>query len=226
MKTNIIITALVLFSLLLANCTKESSSLPKPMAKEATKSASMSHADMVKRGAYIVSTSACDDCHTPKKMTDKGPVFDMSLRLSGHRTGSQLAVIKDKSILKDYALCNMELTGWIGPWGTSYAANLTPDDTGLGSWSPEQFKKAIKEGKFKGLDGGRPIMPPMPWEVYRNSPTKTWNASSPFYSRCHLSKTWYQPTALLNPKFKYNGTGNQLKFPVPAQFLFPLNLFT
>lgn len=26
-----------------------------------------------------------------------------------------------------------------------------------------QFEKAIREGKSKGLDGTRPMLPPMPW---------------------------------------------------------------
>ena len=30
-----------------------------------------------------------------------------------------------------------------------------------------QFTKAIREGKFKGIDESRPIMPPMPVEAYR-----------------------------------------------------------
>jgi cytochrome c553 len=60
------------------------------------------------------------------------------------------------------------LTAAIGPWGISYAANLTPDDTGTGNWTEAQFMKAIREGKSKGLDGARPLLPPMPWEVARN----------------------------------------------------------
>jgi hypothetical protein len=46
----------------------------------------------------------------------------------------------------------------------SYAANLTPDATGLGSWKPETFIQAIRTGKHAG--GGRPILPPMPWMDY------------------------------------------------------------
>lgn len=94
--------------------------------------------------------------------------MDMDRRLSGHRSELKVAEIKDKTILDDYALCNPELTAWVGPWGTSFAANLTPDDTGIGSWSLEQFKRAIREGKFKGLEGSRQLLPPMPWEVYKN----------------------------------------------------------
>ena len=56
----------------------------------------------------------------------------------------------------------------MGPWGISFAGNLTPDASGIGSWSLEQFSKVLKEGKFKGLENGRPILPPMPWQTYAN----------------------------------------------------------
>jgi hypothetical protein len=59
------------------------------------------------------------------------------------------------------------MTAWAGPWGTSFAANLTPDiETGLGSWTEAMFVKAIRSGKHMGE--GRPILPPMPWQVYKN----------------------------------------------------------
>ncbi|MCB0586996.1 MAG: diheme cytochrome c-553, partial [Phaeodactylibacter sp.] len=32
----------------------------------------------------------------------------------------------------------------------------------------EQFRKAFTEGKSKGLEGTRPILPPMPWANYIN----------------------------------------------------------
>ena len=45
--------------------------------------------------------------------------------------------------------------------------NLTPDEnTGIGSWSEETFVKTLRTGRHMGVS--RPILPPMPWEVYRN----------------------------------------------------------
>ena len=59
------------------------------------------------------------------------------------------------------------MTAWSGPWGISDAANLTPDpNTGTGIWTEDMFLRAIRTGKHWGQS--RPIMPPMPWEVYRN----------------------------------------------------------
>jgi hypothetical protein len=60
------------------------------------------------------------------------------------------------------------MTAAAGPWGVSYAANITPDDTGMGAWTEAQFIKAIREGKSKGMEGTRPILPPMPWPLYRS----------------------------------------------------------
>ena len=54
----------------------------------------------------------------------------------------------------------------VGPWGVSFAGNITSDVTGIGRWSEEQFKRAIQEGKFKGLEQGRGLLPPMPWQNY------------------------------------------------------------
>jgi hypothetical protein len=62
----------------------------------------------------------------------------------------------------------MGSTATIGPWGMSFAGNLTPDDTGIGNWTYENFEKAMRKGKFKGLDGSRPILPPMPWQMLAN----------------------------------------------------------
>jgi hypothetical protein len=59
------------------------------------------------------------------------------------------------------------LTAFAGPWGISYAMNLTPDEnTGIGIWTEEMFVSAIRTGRHMGTS--RPILPPMPWIVYRN----------------------------------------------------------
>jgi hypothetical protein len=56
-------------------------------------------------------------------------------------------------------------TAWAGPWGVSFTANLTPDaETGIGEWTFETFRSALRTGRHMGR--GRPILPPMPWPVY------------------------------------------------------------
>lgn len=143
-----------------------------PKQKEIAKAAipkveSTTAGDKVTRGHQLVTSVGCNDCHSPKIMTDRGPEVDPERRLSGHPSQENLPPY-DKETAKSYVLFSMGLTAAVGPWGTSFAANLTPDETGIGNWSEAQFLKAIKEGKFKGMDGTRPLLPPMPWTEYRN----------------------------------------------------------
>jgi mono/diheme cytochrome c family protein len=122
--------------------------------------------EMIKRGQHLVTVSACHDCHSPKIMTPLGPEPDPERLLSGHPQGEPLPPIPKGN--ENWILFNMGLTGFVGPWGISYAANLTPDDTGTGSWSFDQFKLAIRKGKYKGLEGSRDLLPPMPWQMYQH----------------------------------------------------------
>ena len=120
---------------------------------------------LIKQGAHLVSISGCNDCHSPKKMTEMGPVPDESLLLSGHPEKLPLAPY-DTSTVKNWVLFNMNMTAVRGPWGTSFAGNLTPDDTGIGNWTEQQFSNALRKGYFKGVEGGRMLLPPMPWQNF------------------------------------------------------------
>ena len=119
--------------------------------------------NQVKWGEHLVIIGGCGDCHTPKKMTPMGPVDDSTLLLSGHP--AQLPIPDfDRSIAESKGLFfTQTLTSWIGPWGVSFASNITSDTTGIGVWQEEQFIRALREGVFKGLTGSRPLLPPMPW---------------------------------------------------------------
>jgi hypothetical protein len=122
----------------------------------------------VEWGKHIVTISGCNDCHTPKKMTDRGPIIDTSLTLSGHPAMMPKIDIDKKMIQSKGLTVTADLTEWVGPWGTSYAANLTPDPSGTGNWTEANFILALREGKFKGLPNGRALLPPMPWEMFRH----------------------------------------------------------
>jgi hypothetical protein len=121
----------------------------------------------VARGQYIVSTAGCHDCHTPWKNGPKGPEPDMTLALSGHPESMKLPPppkLGNGPWVWTAAGTN---TAFAGPWGVSYTANLTPDKlTGLGIWTEDIFVKTIRSGRHWGVS--RPILPPMPWSVYRN----------------------------------------------------------
>jgi len=117
----------------------------------------------VQRGAKLATFGGCHDCHTPKVMTPQGPTLDKSRLLSGFPSQQALPPVPAGTLgpNKWGALATADLTAWTGPWGTSFAANLTPDASGLGSWTLADFEKTMRSGKHLG--GGRPILPPMPW---------------------------------------------------------------
>jgi len=120
----------------------------------------------VARGRYLVNAIGCGDCHTPMKMGEKGPEPDLSRLLSGHPM--DLEVNPAPKLLGQWAWAGTgTMTAFAGPWGISYASNLTPDQlTGLGIWTEDMFVRAIRDGKHWGQS--RPVMPPMPWPAYRN----------------------------------------------------------
>lgn len=125
----------------------------------------LSQQELVLRGKYLTTVAGCNDCHSPKVMTTHGIEPDTTRMLSGHPGNDPLPPLVRTN---DWVLFNMGLTAFVGPWGVSYAANLTPDATGIGNWDFKQFETAIRKGKYKGLETGRPLLPPMPWQMYRS----------------------------------------------------------
>jgi mono/diheme cytochrome c family protein len=131
-------------------------------------SVSASESTQVARGKYLVAMVGCNDCHTPLKMGQAGPEPDLDRFLSGHpeQMGALPAAgAPNGPWLWAGAATN---TAFSGPWGVSYAMNLTPDqNTGLGIWTEEMFVNAIRTGRHMATS--RPIMPPMPWPALRNA---------------------------------------------------------
>jgi mono/diheme cytochrome c family protein len=121
------------------------------------------------RGKDLVFSIGCNDCHTPKKMGPKGPELDETRILSGHREEVALPAPPTLPPGPWGIVTTHELTAWSGPWGITYAPNLTPDeDTGLGIWTEDMFIGALRTGRHMGQS--RPILPPMPWDVYGRLP--------------------------------------------------------
>ena len=117
----------------------------------------------VERGAYLVRAMGCNDCHTPLKMGPRGPEPDMARALTGHPQDLLMppAPAPSGPWIWHGAATN---TAFAGPWGVSFAANLTPDkETGLGSWTVEMFIATMKTGRHQGK--GRHLLPPMPYPV-------------------------------------------------------------
>jgi Cytochrome c len=116
------------------------------------------------RGKYLVTVTGCNDCHTPFKRGPNGPEPDMQRMLAGHP--QELAMPDAPASRGPWAWSGAATnTAFAGPWGVSYASNLTPEpNTGLGIWTEDLFIKALRNGRHWGQ--ARPILPPMPWQGY------------------------------------------------------------
>src|SRR5262252_3313540 len=83
----------------------------------------------VERGKYLAVLGGCNDCHTPKIPGPEGaPIPDNTKLLSGHAANSPAPAwspddMKQKNVA---ATGNESLIAWAGPWGVSFATNLTP----------------------------------------------------------------------------------------------------
>ena len=176
MRRNLAFAALValLASLLAVACRKEEAPAsaspeagPAPAAPAESAAAAASapaSADLVAGGRYLVTVIGCNDCHTPLKMGKTGPEPDMTRMLSGHPEGMKLPPPPKLEGPWEMTSTNT-LTAFAGPWGVSYAMNLTPDqNTGIGIWTEDMFIKAMRSGKHMGTS--RTILPPMPWPWY------------------------------------------------------------
>ena len=130
----------------------------------------MTHEVTVQRGAFLVETLGCNDCHSPKRMTASGPKIIPEVILSGYPAYRKLPDQDKNALKKGWLLFAPDLTAAAGPWGVSFAANLTPDPSGIGLWPCENFKRALTLGKFKGIEASRTLLPPMPWQNYANLP--------------------------------------------------------
>lgn len=129
----------------------------------------LSHDQMVVRGRYLVQTTGCGDCHSPKVMTAQGPVEDTTRLLSGHPADMPLFRLDTAVAKGSFYQASPDLTAWAGPWGVSFTSNLTPDmKTGLGGWTEDIFMRTIRTGKYHGIGEGRSLLPPMPWQQFRN----------------------------------------------------------
>jgi len=131
-------------------------SAPKAKAKPETQLSTQ-----IQRGEYLVKFGDCATCHTPLKFGPNGPEPDKTRFLSGHPEAAKLPPPDLKP--GPWFAATAGMTAWAGPWGISYAANITPDkNTGIGIWTEQMFLSAMRTGKHMGA--GRPILPPMPWQ--------------------------------------------------------------
>jgi mono/diheme cytochrome c family protein len=108
-----------------------------PEADPATVAAAtdVSALDPVERGRRLAESIGCALCHSP--MREDGSTVEELLYAGGLKLE-------------------------VGPYGTVVSTNLTSDpETGLGSWSDEEIRKALVEGE--GRNGRRLLPFAMPW---------------------------------------------------------------
>ena len=165
-RQRITVLAITIASLALAGTITANSAKRSAKAEQAAKAAQLTKA-RVERGGYLVSIMGCHDCHTPWKMGPNGPEPDMSLALSGHPENLKMPAPPNHGEAWVWSAAGTN-TAFAGPWGVSYTANLTPERlTGIGIWDEAMFIRTIRTGRHWGVS--RPILPPMPWTVYRNA---------------------------------------------------------
>lgn len=140
---------------------------PAPVTVEPTAEAEVAPEVSMERGEYLVQITGCHDCHTPFVVGPNGPGPDMSRMLSGH---PEDLVMPEAPALPEGPWVWIGAgtnTAFSGPWGVSYAINLTPhQNTGIGIWTEEMFLDSLRTGRHMGHS--RPILPPMPWPAYAN----------------------------------------------------------
>ncbi|TGM96467.1 c-type cytochrome [Leptospira yasudae] len=142
-KISSIVLSLFAIFALFANCSKNDNSASA----------------RIERGKKLVLVGGCGDCHTPKTMTAQGPVPDDSKFLAGYLETNRLPDYKSLQN-SPWLLFTGDLTAVVGPWGVSFAKNITPDkETGLGGWTEEMFVQTVRTQKRMGV--GRPLLPPM-----------------------------------------------------------------
>lgn len=162
-KFPVLVAALASVTLMAISC----QSTPEPSTNATPAADSLKfggYASQEKWGEHLLAIGGCHDCHTPKKFGPNGMEPDMTKALAGHLTDAPVPDVNKAEMAKKGLAVTNDLTVWVGPWGVSYAANLTPDSTGILGWKEEQFIYALRKGIFKGLPGSRPLLPPMPWQ--------------------------------------------------------------
>ena len=163
-----LIAGLALAAICFPGCSENKPAEPTTTSTATEKPSFGGYENQVKWGEHLVAIGGCNDCHTPKKMTPRGPVDDSTLTLSGHPEQLAAPEVDRKATEGKGLVVTQDFTAWVGPWGISYSANLTPDETGTGNWTESQFLYAIKNMISKGLPGSRPLMPPMSMMPVKN----------------------------------------------------------
>jgi len=113
--------------------------------------------DPLAQGRYIATIAGCTSCHTPDKAEFQNP---QALTIDQIKT---LAFDGNDALDLDKFLAGGRAFP-LGPAGVVFSRNITPDETtGIGSWTDEQVKIAMRTGLNAR---GETLFPVMPYHVY------------------------------------------------------------
>ncbi len=113
--------------------------------------------DIIARGKYLAGIAGCTHCHTPYRaeFNDFATLTLDQIRMIAF--DEQLAMDTDRWMAGGRAFD-------LGPAGVVFTRNITPDaETGIGGWTDEQLKVAIRTGQ---TPSGEMLFPVMPYHNY------------------------------------------------------------
>ncbi len=113
--------------------------------------------DLLAQGRYIATIAGCTDCHTPLRAEFQNPEALTIDQIKTLAFDGNDALDLDKFLGGGRAFP-------LGPAGVVFSRNITPDEaTGIGSWTDEQIKIAMRTGLNAK---GETLFPVMPYHVY------------------------------------------------------------
>jgi mono/diheme cytochrome c family protein len=123
--------------------------------------------DVLAQGRYIATVGGCTSCHTPDRPEFQNP---QTLTLDQIKT---LAFDGNDALDISKFLAGGRAFD-LGPAGVVYTRNITPDNvTGIGTWTEEQIRVAIKTGVNAQEET---LFPVMPYHVYNGMADSDVNA--------------------------------------------------
>ena len=119
----------------------------------------------VSEGEVLVMEARCNFCHTPE-LTEDDKYFGKIL--FGHPYDKKLPDLPNVPVGSQQWMefvSNLDSTVWIAGNKVVFSANITPDiETGIGSWSKDDFINTIRTGMHPGWK--KKVNKPMPWLDY------------------------------------------------------------
>ncbi|MEM7008665.1 MAG: diheme cytochrome c-553 [Thermodesulfobacteriota bacterium] len=163
-----VLLALILLSTLISCSSKPAPQPPSEQQAQRSEQDEIYLQYNIERGKRLVELGGCSMCHTPKIQTPLGYKPDKDRFLSGYAQDQPLPDLPFREIISGEAektFYTTDATVWVGRWGVSFAANLTPDEqTGIGSMKEEDFIEIFR--KKEHFSQENPLISPMPTNVY------------------------------------------------------------